>query len=119
VPPVKLFVPIDTCADEALKGRLLAWGEDVSCGAEKNDDPASAEFRRSEAAGVLRAVDAETVLRTQRFDGGNAVRDRVVAERGRLREDQRTEPRPGVIAWEDLTATVLVAELPCRRSPSA
>src|ERR1700730_12028224 len=82
-------------ADEGLEGGLLAWVEDLSRGAEEDDDSVPGEFRRSEAAAVLGAVDAEPVLGTQRFDRGNALRDRVVAKAGRLREDEDGEPRLG------------------------
>ena len=82
-------------ADEALDGSLLAWVEDLSRGAEEDDDPVPGEFRRIEPAGVLGAVHAEPVLGTQRFDRGNALRNRVVAKAGRLREDEDGEPRLG------------------------
>ena len=77
----------------ALEGSLLVRVEDVSGGAEEHDDLVSSEFRISEAAGILRAVDGETVLGAQRFDGGDPCRDRVVAKAGRLREDEDGEPR--------------------------
>src|SRR6266446_1397365 len=82
-------------ADEALEGGLLARVENVSRRAEEDDDPEPREFRHSEAAGVFRAVDAETMLGAQRFDRGNALRNRVVAKAGRLREDEDGEPRLG------------------------
>jgi len=81
-------------ADEALEGGLLARVENVSRRAEEDDDPVPREFRRSETAGVL-GVNAETMLGAQRSDGGNALRNRVVAKAGRLREDEDGEPRLG------------------------
>src|SRR5262249_42893003 len=83
-------------ADEALEGSLLVPIEDVSRGAKEDNDPVSGEIHRSEAAGVLGAVDAETVLRTQLCDGGNSLRYRIVAKARGLRKDEDGKPRIGV-----------------------
>src|SRR6516165_12183132 len=77
--------------DVAFKCSLLAVVEDVTGGAQEYDHLVPSELRIGEARGVLRAVDRETMVGPERLDGGDAVRNRVVAKAGRLAENEDRE----------------------------
>jgi hypothetical protein len=79
-------------SDVALEGSLLDIVEDISGRIEEHHHLASSEFRIREAGRILGAVDGETMVGAERFNGGDPMRDRVVAKTGRLREDEDREP---------------------------
>jgi len=81
-------------ADEALEGSLLARVEDLSRGAEEDDDPVPGEFAavNRPASSVLSTLNpcSAPALRSRRCPAGS-----IVAKVGRLREDEDGEPRLG------------------------
>ena len=74
--------------DEALEGGSLIVVEDVARRRQEHHGAVRGQPAIGEHARVFRRVDAEPVLRTEALNGGDACRNGVVTEGGRLAEHQ-------------------------------
>ena len=72
----------------ALERSLLGVVEHVARSREPDDDVVLGEVCVGELRRILGRVDGEPVLRTERLDRRDALRDRVMTERCRLREHE-------------------------------
>ena len=81
--------------DVALERALLLIGEDVARGGQPDDRLVLSEVRVGEGGRVLGGVDREAVGRADLLDCGDAGRDRIVPERGRLGEHEHPLQRCG------------------------
>jgi hypothetical protein len=82
--------------DVSLEGSLLLGVQNVAGGGEEDHSLIVGQVLVGELGGVLRGVDLEVVLLAEGLDGRNAVGDGVVAEAGRLGEDEDLIVRGGL-----------------------